>query len=137
LVSLPKEHYRILLFLNQITHIMNEYLLIIHRDISKEGGPSPQQLQDVIKPFQDWIGGIAAQNKLVAPPKRWDATGKVVRQNNVVTDGPYAEIKEAVTGTLLIRASDYNEAAEIAKGCPVLSWGAVVEVRMALPTPTN
>jgi hypothetical protein len=116
---------------------MNEYLLIIHRDISKEGGPSPQQLQDVIKPFQDWIGGIAAQNKLVAPPKRWDGTGKVVRQNNVVTDGPYAEIKEAVTGTLLIRATDYNEAAEIAKGCPVLSWGAVVEVRMALPTPAN
>jgi hypothetical protein len=115
---------------------MNEYLLIIHRDISKEGSPSPQQLQEVIKPFQDWIGGIAARNKLVAPPQRWDVTGKVVR-NNVVTDGPYAEIKEAVTGTLLIRAKDYDEAAEIAKGCPVLKWGSVVEIRMALPTPTT
>ena len=116
---------------------MNEYLLIIHRDISKEGSPSPQQLQEVIKPFQDWIGSIAAQNKLAAPPKRWDAAGKVVKQNNVVTDGPYAEIKEAVTGTILIRANDYNEAAEIAKGCPVLRWtGTVVEVRMALPTPS-
>jgi hypothetical protein len=114
---------------------MNEYLLIIHRDISREGSPSAQQLQEVIKPFQDWIGGIAAQNKLAAPPKRWDGAGKIVKQNNVVTDGPYAEIKEAVTGTILIRANDYEEAAEIAKGCPVLKWGAVVEVRMALPTP--
>jgi hypothetical protein len=115
---------------------MNEYLLIIHRDISKEGSPSPQQLQDAIKPFQDWLGGIAAQNKLAAPPKRWDMGGKVVKQNNVVTDGPYAEIKEAVSGTILIRASNYDEAAEIAKGCPALKWGSVVEVRVALPAPT-
>jgi hypothetical protein len=115
---------------------MNEYLLIIHRDVSKEGSPSPQQLQDAIKPFQDWLGGIAAQNKLGAPPKRWDMGGKVVKQNNVVTDGPYAEIKEAVSGTILIRASSYDEAAEIAKGCPSLKWGSVVEVRMALPAPT-
>lgn len=115
---------------------MDEYLLIIHRDISKEGTPSPQQLQEAIKPFQDWIGGIAAQNKLVAPPKRWDINGKVIKKNNVVTDGPYAEIKEAVSGTIVIRADNYDEAAEIAKGCPALKWGSVVEVRMALPAPT-
>jgi hypothetical protein len=115
---------------------MNEYLLIIHRDVSKEGSPSPQQLQEIIKPFQDWIGGIAAQSRLAAPPKRWDMGGKVVRQNNVVTDGPYAEIKEAVSGAILVRANDYDEAVEIAKGCPVLKWGSVVEVRMALRTAT-
>jgi hypothetical protein len=115
---------------------MNEYLLIIHRDVSKEGSPSPQQLQEAIKPFQDWIGGIAAQNKLAAPPKRWDTAGKIVRKNNVVTDGPYAEIKEAVSGTILIRANDYDEASDIAKGCPILKWGGVVEVRMALAAPT-
>src|SRR6187549_1972289 len=115
---------------------MNEYILIIHRDlISKDASPSPQQIQESIKPFQDWIGSIAAQNKLVSPPKRWDLAGKVVKQNNLVTDGPYAEIKESVGGMLLIRANDYEEAAEIAKGCPVLKWGAVVEIRMALVTP--
>lgn len=113
---------------------MNEYLIIIHRDVSKEGSPSPQQLQELIKPFQDWLGGIAAQNKLVAPPTRWDVAGKVIR-NNVVTDGPFAEIKEAVTGTVLIRAKDYDEATEIAKGCPALKLGSVVEVRMALTPP--
>jgi hypothetical protein len=112
---------------------MNEYILIIHRDmINKDASPTPQQMQDAIRPFQDWIGGIAAQNKLVSPPKRWDGAGKVVKQNNVVTDGPYAEIKEAVGGMVLIRAKDYEEAVEIAKGCPVIKWGAVVEIRMAL-----
>ncbi|MBA4053469.1 MAG: transcription initiation protein [Marivirga sp.] len=116
---------------------MNEFLIVIHRDVtSKDASPSPQQMQEAIKPFQDWIGGIAAQNKLVTPPKRWDLGGKVIRQNSIVTNGPYAEIKESIGGMVLIRANDYEEAVEIAKGCPVLKWGAVVEVRMAMPSPT-
>jgi len=113
---------------------MNEFLIIIRRDlISKDAQPSPEQMQASIKPFQDWIGGIAAQNKLVAPPKRWDADGRVIRQNATVTNGPYAEIKESIGGLVMIRATDYEEAVEIAKGCPILQWGATVEVRMAVP----
>ncbi|MGY4385856.1 hypothetical protein ACVWYN_002904 [Pedobacter sp. UYP24] len=113
---------------------MNEFLLVIHRDlISKDATPSPEQMQLAIKPFQDWIGGIAAQNKLVEPPKRWDGEGRVVKHNSVVTNGPYAEIKESIGGVLLIRAEDYDDAVEIAKGCPILHWGATVEIRMASP----
>ena len=112
---------------------MNEFLLAIHRDIkSKDASPSPEQMQAAIKPFQDWIGSIAAQNKLVAPPKRWDADGRVVKQHSV-TEGPYAEIKESLGGLLMIRAENYEEAVEIANGCPILQWGASVEVRMAIP----
>ncbi|MDQ6481348.1 YciI family protein [Dyadobacter sp. LHD-138] len=114
---------------------MNEFLIVIHRDLtSKDAKPSPEQMQAAIKPFQDWIGGIAAQNKLVTPPKRWESEGRVVGQNNVVTNGPYAEIKESIGGMLTIRASDYDEAVEIAKGCPIIQWGAKVEIRMAVPT---
>ncbi|WP_031527486.1 YciI family protein [Dyadobacter crusticola] len=112
---------------------MNEFLIAIHRDLkSKDASPSPEQMQAAIKPFQDWIGSIAAQNKLVAPPKRWDLDGRVVTKNSTVTNGPYAEIKESIGGLFLIRAEDYEEAVEIAKGCPILEWGASVEVRMAV-----
>jgi hypothetical protein len=114
---------------------MNEFLLIIHRDIiNKDASPSPEQMQLAIKPFQDWIGGIAAQNKLVMPPKRWDGGGRVV-QGDTVTNGPYAEIKESIGGVIQIRAEDYDDAVEIAKGCPILQWGAKVELRMAVSTP--
>jgi hypothetical protein len=113
---------------------MNEFLLVIHRDLkSKDASPSPEQMQAAIKPFQDWIGGIAAQNKLVGPPKRWDGDGRVIKQNTVI-NGPYAEIKESIGGLFLIRAEDYDDAVEIAKGCPALQWGATVEVRMAIPS---
>lgn len=113
---------------------MNEFLLVIHRDLkSKDASPSPEQMQAAIKPFQDWIGGIAAQNKLVGQPKRWDGDGRVIKQNTVI-NGPYAEIKESIGGLFMIRAEDYEDAVEIAKGCPVLQWGATVEVRMAIPS---
>jgi len=114
---------------------MNEFLIAIHRDMkSKDASPSPEQMQAAIKPFQDWIGGIAAQNKLVSPPKRWDTVGRVVKQDTV-TDGPYAEIKESLGGMILIRAESYDEAVAIARECPILQWGATVEVRMAMAPP--
>jgi len=114
---------------------MNEFLIVIHRDLkSKDASPSPAQMQEAIKPFQDWVGGIAAQNKLVGPPKRWDLDGRVVKKNDIVTNGPYSEIKVSVGGLFLIRAENYDDAVEIAKGCPILKWGATVEVRMAIPT---
>jgi hypothetical protein len=114
---------------------MNEFLIAIRRDLtSKDARPSPEQMQAAIKPFQDWIGGIAAQNKLVSPPKRWDSDGRVVKPNNAVTNGPFVEIKESIGGLIMIKAADYDEAVEIAKGCPILQLGGSVEVRMALPS---
>lgn len=113
---------------------MQEFLLAIHRDLtSKNPKPTPEQMKESFKPYQDWISGIAAQDKLVNPPKRWDTDGRVVKQNNDVTSGPYAEVKESIGGLFLIKANDYDEAVEIAKGCPIIQWGAIVEVRMAIP----
>lgn len=115
---------------------MNEFLIVIHRDLSsKDASPSPEQMQQAIKPFQDWIGGIAAQNRLVSRPQRWDTDGRVVKKDNAVINGPYAEIKESIGGVLIIKAENYEEAVDFAKGCPILQWGATVEVRMAVPTP--
>ncbi|MGN6420632.1 MAG: hypothetical protein ACTHMC_24185 [Pseudobacter sp.] len=33
----------------------------------------------------------------------------------------------------MIRANDYDEAVEIASKCPIIQYGAIVEVRMAIP----
>jgi hypothetical protein len=59
-----------------------------------------------------------------------DGTGKVVRgKAKVVTDGPYAESKDAIGGYLVIEAKDLAEAVELSKGCPVLEGEGSVEVR--------
>lgn len=113
---------------------MNEFLIAIHRDLtSKSPSPSPEQMKEAMKPYQDWIAGIAAEDKLVAPPKRWDVDGRVISKAKKVHNGPYAEGVESIGGLFLIRAKDYDDAVEIAKGCPIIKFGAIVEVRMAIP----
>lgn len=62
--------------------------------------------------------------------------GRVIRQEKnteKVLNGPYAEGKASIGGLFLIRANDYDDAVEIAKGCPIIEYGAIVEVRMAVP----
>lgn len=113
---------------------MKEFLLIFRRDyVSQEPNLSPEQLQAMMKPWQDWIGNIAAQNKLVTAGDRLDSEGRVVKPNNVITDGPYVETKEAIGGYTIIKADSIEEAAEISKGCPILSIGGNVEVRTIIP----
>jgi hypothetical protein len=53
----------------------------------------------------------------------------VVKPTNVVTDGPYTEIKESVGGYTVVKADSLDEAVELAKGCPILTVGGNVEVR--------
>jgi hypothetical protein len=113
---------------------MNEFLLIFRRDYkSAETQPSPEQLQKMMKEWQNWMGNIAAQNKLVNSGNRLSDEGKVVKPGSLVTDGPYVEIKEAIGGYVIIRAESLEEAAEISKSCPILKVGGNVEIRTIIP----
>ena len=75
-----------------------------------------------MKEWQNWMGNIAAQNKLVSSGNRLSDDGRVVKPGAVVTDGPYVEIKEAIGGYIAVRAGSLDEAAELAKGCPPDDW---------------
>ena len=108
---------------------MEEYMLIFrHEDGAKIA--SPEQMQVWMKQTMDWIGGIAAQNKFVLGNGLPFEDSKVVWHNNVVTNGPFGEIKETLGGYIIVKADSVNEAVEFAKGCPVLQGeGNSVEVR--------
>jgi hypothetical protein len=113
---------------------MNEFLLIFRRDFkTADTQPSPEELQNMMKTWQNWMGSIAARNKLVNSGNRLSAEGKVVKPGAVVTNGPYVEMKEAIGGYIIIRAESMEEAAEISKGCPILTIGGNVEVRTIVP----
>lgn len=108
---------------------MKEFLFIYRRDVNNIPKGSPQEMQNETKRWMDWIGSIAAQNKLVNRGNRLDISGKVVKSLNLVTDGPYAETKESIGGYSIVKADTIEEASEMAKGCPVFSIGGTVEVR--------
>jgi hypothetical protein len=77
----------------------------------------------------DWMGGIAAQNKLTDQGNRLTKIGKVLRKGNIIADGPYTEIKEAIGGYSIVKATSIEDATVLAHGCPILSIGGNVEIR--------
>lgn len=107
---------------------MKEFMMLFKHSPTNDYKPSPDEMQAIVKQWQDWLGGIAAQGKFVST-SRLGFQIKVVKPGNIVTDGPYAELKEIVGGNVLVKANSIDEAAELAKDCPVLSIGGHVEVR--------
>ena len=108
---------------------MDEFMLIFRHEDGKKVA-SPEQMQIWMKQTMDWIGGIAAQNKFSGGNGLPFEDSRIVRPNNVVTNGPFGEIKETIGGYIIVKADSVNEAVEFAKGCPVLQGeGNSVEVR--------
>ena len=117
---------------------MKEFLLIFRNSHDPDFQPSAEQMQEEFTEWMNWFGGIAAQNKLADRGNRLEMQGaKVVKPGNVVTDGPYSEIKEFIQGYIIVSADDIEGAEELAKGCPILKSGGNVEVRTVLIHPAD
>lgn len=108
---------------------MQEFMLIFrHQDGNKVA--SAEQIQIWMKQTMDWIKGIAEQNKFVEGNGLSFENSRIVWPGNVVTNGPFGEIKETIGGYLIVKADSVEEAVEFAKGSPVLQGeGNSVEVR--------
>ena len=103
-------------------------MIMRHEDGGKVA--SPEQMESWMKQTMDWIGGIAAQNKFVGGTGLPFDDARVVHAGNVVTNGPFGDIKETIGGFITVKAESVEEAVEFAKGCPVLQGeGNTVEVR--------
>ena len=107
---------------------MQEFMMIFRHTPNAEHQASPEQMQAGIQQWQDWIGGIAAQGKFVNT-NQLGKEGKTLQAGNVITDGPYAEVKEIVGGYIIVKAGHLDEAIALAEGCPILQMGGHVEVR--------
>ena len=107
---------------------MSEYLILIFEEEKAyaEGGPEVYgEVMEAHRRFSDQvpeIGGKIIGGEALQPT----STATTIR-NDVVTDGPFAETKEALGGYYLVEARDLDHALEIGKLCPA-RFGCV-EVR--------
>lgn len=103
-------------------------LIFRHEDGQKQA--SPEQMQLWMKQTMDWIGGIAAQNKYSGGNGLPFDDARVLWSNQLVTNGPFGDIKETIGGYIIVKAESAEEAVELARGCPVLQGeGNSVEIR--------
>jgi hypothetical protein len=110
------------------TQNQNGYMLLF-RGTELRKSLSPEEMQKVSEDWMAWFKRLTEQGKAVAgnPLER---EGKIVSgEQRVVSDGPFAESKEAIGGYFLLDVATMNEALAIAKECPGLPYGIRVEVR--------
>jgi hypothetical protein len=62
-------------------------------------------------------------------PPETATTVRVQDGRTLITDGPFAEIKESIGGYFLCEADDLDAAIEVASRVPAASMGGAIEVR--------
>ena len=105
---------------------MAEYLILIYGDEKSFADLNQAEFDEMMK-------GHAAFSEKHGPALRGDNalwgtdTATSIRDNDTVTDGPFAETKEALGGYYVVEAASLDEAIAIAKDVPATFGG--VEVR--------
>ena len=109
---------------------MAQYLILIYEDESAWSTADQATYQQVYQDHEAFMaanqavvrGGNALQNTSTATSVRHDPAGGFT-----VTDGPFAEAKDALGGYYLVEVTDLDEALKVAQQVPAPFGG--VEVR--------
>ena len=109
-----------------------KYLLLVcwdaeDMDAQVEPDPAETAAEEKNMPWIEELGDRWITGDQLAPPRRARSV-RVRGGKPLVTDGPFAETKEAVGGFDLIEAGSLEEAVEIALRHPVAEFGSI-EVR--------
>jgi hypothetical protein len=111
---------------------MPNYMFIFRGGAPEIPDLSPTEMATHLRKWYAWAGELAKAGRH-SGGRPLDNTGKTIRgRQRTVTDGPYAESKDLVTGSLVIEATSLEEATELAMDCPVFELGGSVEVRQVI-----
>jgi hypothetical protein len=107
----------------------NQYLLLFSGN-EWYNRLSAAEIQKVIEESKTWFERLGAAGKIKgAQALARDGATVSGKNGRVISDGPFAETKEAIGGYLLLEAASLEEAIAIAKENPAVSRGTTIEVR--------
>lgn len=118
---------------------MKEFVLIFRTNANPDFKPSEEQIHQMMTSWMAWMAGIEAKGQMANRGTRLGiSNAKVIMPGNVVTNGPFTEVKEFINGFLVVKTNSVDEAVEIAKECPMVKGGGgSVEVRSAVSAEDN
>jgi hypothetical protein len=101
--------------------------------LRQEDGPalSDDERAALFGKFVAWSESLKTRGHLAGVERLADYGGHTVRKKRdaVVVDGPYAEMRELVSGLFIVDVASAEEAHRLAGECPLLSVGGSIEVR--------
>jgi hypothetical protein len=104
---------------------MAKYLILIYEREEGYATATPEVFNEVMEAHNRF--GEQFKDKILGGNALKETSTATSIRNDVVTDGPFVETKEALGGYYLVEANDLDEALEIGKNCPAMFGG--VEVR--------
>lgn len=112
---------------------MAQYAILIYEDESAYADMSSETWGQMFEAHTRFAQQVGEKGGKVLGGEALQPTGTATSiRGDVVTDGPFAETKEALGGFYLIEARDLDHALDISKLCPAPHGG--VEVRPVLDT---
>ena len=111
---------------------MSQFLYLYRATVQsrQEAMGTPERAQQSMQRWMKWMADLEAKGHLKDRGQPLEGTGKVVRGQKSVVDGPYTEAKDLVGGFTIVQAKDIDQAVELSYGCPILDGpGNSVEVR--------
>ena len=110
-----------------------QYLLMIHGDEQGWAALSEDEQSAVRQEYGDFAQRMRESGKLLGggelQPTDRATTVRAKDGETILTDGPYAETKEAFGGYFVVETESIDEAVELAKQLPPSSPRGGVEVR--------
>jgi hypothetical protein len=111
---------------------MAKFMYIFRGGAFVTPGLSPTEMQRHMEKWYAWADELAKQGRHTGGNPLHNGGRTIQGHERLVTDGPYAESKDLVTGSLVIEAASLDEATELALACPVFELGGSLEVRPVL-----
>jgi hypothetical protein len=111
---------------------MKKFLLLIREDLKAVMSMTPEQQGNDIQAMIKWVEELTQSGNFIQGDPL--ETGmKLATKDGVMSDGPFIEAKEGISGYTLIQADSLEEAAELAMMCPLVQSGQLkMEVRPIL-----
>jgi hypothetical protein len=98
---------------------------------------TPAEFKHNVQLVSRWVESMAQSGNYLQADALHD-NGKYVGRDYVLSDGPFIEAKESISGFILITAENLTQATSMAQACPlVLNGVAAVEVRPIMVMPND
>ncbi len=109
---------------------MTQFLILVRG--SDHSVSSQEDMQRRMALFGEWVQKVLAGKYVAGAPLEEGDARLLKNKTEVLTDGPFLESKEMISGYIIISAEDIKEAVELTKQCPLLGQFQL-EVRKLKP----
>ncbi|HEY4111621.1 YciI family protein [Puia sp.] len=109
---------------------MDQFLIIVKGCYQMP--QSPEESQKSLALFNDWVQHVLNGGFVAGAPLDGSEGRLLKSKTEVLTDGPFMESKEMISGYIIINAADLAQATEFTKKCPLLDLYQL-EVRKLKP----